>query len=190
MTTEPEIDPFSLIFGEPPLLKGECREAYNLLRTLVGIELKAEDDVFSQLKVQEVTDSIWEGQRFKRLGIQMVEPALVAALQYLLQPACAIFKRPADRLAFDYYLGKPENQKSAKQIAAGLGITPESILAQAIAMSGEFRLFDRLVDSRAATRKALLKDHEKQLRRAAAAAAQRGPVRSNDNSAAATKDAA
>jgi hypothetical protein len=192
MATETETEPdyYSLIFGEPALLKGECREAYTLLRTCVAIELKASDDVFSQLKVQEVTDAVWEGRRFKRLGTQMVESALVPALQYLLQPACAGITRSAEHLAQDYYFGKPENQKLAKEVAAGLGITPEGILGQAFAMSGEFRLFDRLVDGRAATLRGLLKDHERQLRRKRKAAAerQRQLVRSNDNSAAPKKD--
>ena len=49
---------FTLIFGETALLKGECRFAHNLLRTRVEILLKADNDVLSQLKVQEVTDSI------------------------------------------------------------------------------------------------------------------------------------
>ena len=185
-------DHFSLIFGESALLKGESREKYDLLRALVAAELKANDDVFSQLRVQEVTDSIWEGRRFKRLGTQMIESTFVTALQYLLQPACAGITRSADLLARDYYFGKPEGQKLAKEIAAELGITAEKILGQAIAMSGEFRLFDRLVDSRATTLKGLLKDHERQLRKAEKrkAAAARQAVRSNDNSVPAKKDAA
>jgi hypothetical protein len=185
-------DHFSLIFGESALLKGESREKYDLLRALVAAELKANHDVFSQLRVQEVTDSIWEGRRFKRLGTQMIESTFVTALQYLLQPACAGITRSADLLARDYYFGKPEGQKLAKEIAAGLGITAEKILGQAIAMSGEFRLFDRLVDSRTTTLKGLLKDHERQLRKAEKrkAAAARQAVRSNDNSVPAKKDAA
>ena len=195
MTTERETnDDFSLIFGEPALLKGESREKYDLLRAHVAAQLNANDDVFSQLRVQEVTDSIWEGRQFKRLGFQMIESAFVTALQYLLQPACAGIARNAELLAHDYYFGKPEKQTLAKEIAAELGITAERILGQAIAMSGEFRMFDRLADNRATTYKGLLKDHERQLRktekRKAAADRQREPARVNDNSAAAKKDVA
>jgi hypothetical protein len=193
MTTERETQPdyFSRIFGEPALLKGESREAYNLLRADVAAILEANDDVISQLRVQEITDSIWEGRRFKRLGTQMVESARVTALQYLLQPACASLARRADLLAHDYYFGKPEDKKVATEIAAELGITADLILGQAIVMSGEFRLFDRLVDNRATTFKDLLKDHERRLRKAEKRkACQREPVRSNDNSASAKKDAA
>jgi hypothetical protein len=195
MTTEPEteISHFSLVFGEPALLPGESRGAYDMLRMHVAHKLDVKNDVFSQMRVQEVTDSLWEGRRFKRLGTQMIETSLVAALNYLLQPACAIHKRRPDLLAHDYYFGKSEAQKLAKDIAAELGITPERILGQAIAMSGEYRLFDRLVESRATMLKGLLKDHERQLRKAEkrkAAARQREPAGVNDNLAAPKKDVA
>jgi hypothetical protein len=155
--------------------------------------LDVKNDVFSEMRVQEVTDSLWEGRRFKRLGTQMIETSLVVALNYLLQPACATPRRRADSLAQDYYFGKPEARKRAKDIAAELGITPERILGQAIAMSGEYRLFDRLVESRATMLKGLLKDHERQLRKAEkrkVAARQREPARVNDNLAAPKKDVA
>jgi hypothetical protein len=193
MEDQSESDDFSLIFGEPVLLKGESRPAYNLLRSHIARTLDAGDDILSQLRVQEVTDSIWEGRRFKRLGTRMIESSLVVALNYLLQPSCHISMRRADLLAEDYYFGKPEDQKLAKDIAAGVGITAERILGQAIAMSGEYRLFDRLVDSRATTLKGLLKDHERQLRKAEkrkAAARQHEPASVNDNLAAPKKDVA
>src|SRR5260370_1904072 len=188
-----ESDDFSLIFGKPALLKGESRPAYDLLRSHIATTLDAGDDILSQLRVQEVTDSIWEGRRFKRLGTRVIESSLVVALHYLLQPACIISKRRADLLAHDYYFGKPQDQKLAKDIAAGLGITPERILGEAIALSGEFRVFDRLVDSRATTLKGLLKDHDRQLRKAEkrkAAARQHEPASVNDNLAAPKKDVA
>jgi hypothetical protein len=129
-----------------------------------------------------------KGAGFKRLRTQMIASSLVA-----VQPSCAISKRRADSLAHDYYFGKPQDQKLAKDIAAELAITPERILGQAIAMSGEYRLFDRLVDSRVTMLNGLLKDHERQLRKAEkrkAAARQRDPTRVNDNSVAAKKQVA
>jgi hypothetical protein len=154
--------------------------------------LQADDDILSQLRVQEVTDSIWEGRRFKRMGTQTIESSLVVALNYLLQPACAAAHgRRADMLAQDYYFGEPEDKKVAKDIATSLGITPERILGEAIAMSGEFRVFDRLVDNRATKLKGLLKDHERQLRKAEKReAAARQPASVNDNLAAPKKDVA
>ena len=110
---------------------------------------------------------------------------MIASSLVAVQPSCAISKRRADLLAHDYYFGKPEDQKLAKDIAAELAITPERILGQA--MSGEYRLFDRLVDSRVTMLNGLLKDHERQLRKAEkrkAAARQRDPTRVNDNSVA------
>ena len=195
MTKEQESqNDFDRLFGQPALLNGESRDIYNQLRAKVAAELKAKDDIFSQLKVQEVTDSIWESRRFKRFGIQSVESAMLTALEYLLQPACAGTPRSAMSLAGDYYSDKPETKKAAHEIVARLGITPDTILGQAVAMSGEFGLFDRLADNRASRYKQLLKHHDKQLRKAeereAALARQRQPARPNDNAALPKKDAA
>lgn len=195
MTPEHETRPdhFSRIFGEPALLKGECRKAYNSLRTEIANLLEAEDDVLSQLRVQEVTDSIWEGRRFKRLGTQTIATAVVAALQYLLQPAAAVLKSNPALMAYDYYHGAAKDQKTVKDLVAALGITDEQILGQAIAMSAEFKLFDQLVEGREARRKSLLKEHGRQIRlaekRKAAEGAQVEPVRVNDNIAAANNPA-
>jgi len=195
MTKEQESqNDFDRLFGQPALLNGESRDIYNQLRAKVAAELKAKDDIFSQLKVQEVTDSIWESRRFKRFGIQSVESAMLTALEYLLQPACAGTPHSPLLLAGDYYSNKPETKKAAHEIVARLGITPDTILGQAVAMSGEFGLFDRLADNRASRYKQLLKHHDKQLRKAekreAALARQRQPARPNDNLAPPKKDAA
>jgi hypothetical protein len=196
MTKEYEIawDNFDLVFGEPALLKGESRAKYNFLRKVIAGQLKAKGDIFSQLEVQEITDSVWESRRFKRMGTEMIDAALGAALQYLLQPIQASFKQRADLLAYDYYFGEPENKKSARAMAAGLGITEDRILCQAVAMSGEFRLFDRLVDSRTSQFKRLMKDHDKRLRKAekheGTLQRQPQPLPNKDNLVALKKDAA
>lgn len=192
--TDTHPDDFELLFGEPALLKGESRNSYELLRTLVTDQLQAKDDIFSQLKVQEITDSIWEGRRFKRFGAQSVERAMQKGLEYLLQNALVGGGRRAAVLTSNYYFGSAKDKEEAKKIVAALGITPDKILGQAVAMSGEYGFFERLADNRATARRQLLKDHERQLRRAekqaAALARQRGSAGSNDNSAAPKKDVA
>ena len=198
MTEENETDDnyFTLIFGEPALLKGECRLAYNLLRTRVEILLKADNDVLSQLKVQEVTDSIWERQRYKRFATQHIDTGYLVGLEVLLQPVCR--PRPSNNpgtIAMEYYYGDEEQRRTAKAFVRGAGITEDQIQAQAhLVNAGQFSCFDRLVDSRSATLKSLMKDHDRQQRKAekqrAALARQREPARGNGNLALAKKDAA
>jgi hypothetical protein len=198
MTEENETDDnhFTLIFGEPALLKGECRLAYNLLRTRVEILLKADNDVLSQWKVQEVTNSIWEGQRYKRFATQHIDTGYLVALEVLLQPVCRLhLSNNPERIAMNYYHGDEEERRTAKAFVRRAGITKDQIQAQAhLVNAGQFSCFDRLVANRSATLKALMKDHDRQQRKAekrrAALARQREPARGTGNLAVAKKDAA
>jgi hypothetical protein len=198
MTEENETDDnhFTLIFGEPALLKGECRTAYNLLRAHMTVLLKADDDVLSQLKVQEVTDSIWEARRYKRFATQHIDTGYLVALEVLLQPVCRLnLSMDPGRIALDYYHGEEKNRQAAQKIVRGAGITKDQIQAQAhLVNAGQFSCFDRLVDSRSATLKGLMKDHDRQQRKAekqrAALARQREPARGTGNLSVAKKDAA
>jgi hypothetical protein len=198
MTEENETseNDFTLIFGETALLKGECRLAYNLLRTRVEILLKADNDVLSQLKVQEVTDSIWERQRYKRFATLHIDTAYLVALEVLLQPVCRThLSNNPGTIAMKYYHGDEEERRTAKAFVRRAGITKDQIQAQAhLVNAGQFSCFDRLVDSRSATLKGLMKDHDRQQRKAekqrAALARQREPARGNGNLALAKKDAA
>ena len=92
MTEENQTDDnyFTQIFGETALLKGERRDCYDLLRVSVARELNAPYDVLSQLKVQEITDSIWEAQRYKRFATQLIDTGYLVALEVLLQPICRL----------------------------------------------------------------------------------------------------
>jgi hypothetical protein len=127
MTEEHETDDnyFTQIFGETALLKGESRSAYDLLRTSVGRELNARHDVLSQLKVQEITDSIWEGQRFKRFATQSIDTGYLVALEVLLQPICRLnLSMDPGRIALDYY-HEEKNRQAAQKIVRGAGITED-----------------------------------------------------------------
>src|ERR1700736_2015753 len=63
---------FELIFGAPVLLKGERRGAYDLLRSTITC-LLLPMDFLDELRVQEVTDSIWEGRRFARFATRLID---------------------------------------------------------------------------------------------------------------------
>jgi hypothetical protein len=156
-----------LMFGRPVLLKGESRAAYDLLRSTVA-RMLAPNDLFGELRVQEVTDTIWEGQRFKRFATRLIDTGHITALELLLQTACwhNPFVIPG-AMALDYYYGDTKEREAAKSIVASFGITDDLIQAKALAVNdGEFSYADRLVDNRQTKLKGLLKDHERQKRKA------------------------
>jgi hypothetical protein len=156
-----------LMFGRPVLLKGESRAAYDFLRSTVT-HLLAPADFLGELQVQEVTDSIWEEQRFKRFATRLIDTGHITALEILLQTACwnSPLINPA-AIALDYYYGDAKKREAAKRFAASFGITDDLIQAKALAVNaGEFSYADRLVANRGAKLKGLLKDHERQKRKA------------------------
>jgi hypothetical protein len=191
---------FELMFGAPALLKGERRGAYDLLRATIACLLPTRY-FLDELRVQEVTDSIWEGRRFARFATQLIDTGQLMALEVLLQPVCKTNSSNIPALiAMHYFYGDTEKRQAAKKLVSSAGITDDHIQAQALLVNaGQFSYFDRLTANRSATLKGLVKDYERQKRKAekrdekllqAAAARQRGAAPVNDNSAAAKKDAA
>jgi hypothetical protein len=174
---------FEQMFGRPLLLKGESRAAYDFLRSEVE-RLLAPTDLFGELRVQEVTDSIWEGRRFKRFATLVVDTGHMTALEILLQTACwnHMFIKPGV-VARDYYFGDTEERGAAKKVVASFGITADLIQAKTLAVNaGEFSYADRLVDNRAVKLNGLLKDHERQKRKAEKAQRRKDPkTGANDN---------
>jgi hypothetical protein len=174
---------FELMCGRPLLLKGESRAAYDLLRGTVA-DLLAPTDLFGELRVQEVTDSIWEGRRFKRFATRLIDTGHITALEILLQTT--LWNNPLIKpglIALEYYHGDKEEREAAKKFVASAGITDDIIQAKALGvMAGEFSNADRLVDNRAVKLKGLLKDHERQKRNAEKAQRRKDPkTGANDN---------
>jgi hypothetical protein len=175
---------FELMCGTPLLLKGESRAAYDFLRWTVA-DLLAPTDLFGELRVQEVTDSIWEGRRFKRFATRLIDTGHITALEVLLQTAfwSSPFIKPG-LIALDYYHGDTkEKREAAKQFVASAGITDDLIQAKALGViAGEFSNADHLVDNRALKLKGLLRDHERQKRNAEKAQRRKDPKSgANDN---------
>jgi hypothetical protein len=67
MTATGHDQTLAAIFGKPALPPGESRDAYELLRSKVE-ELLQPENILDALRVQEITDAIWESQRFKRMS--------------------------------------------------------------------------------------------------------------------------
>jgi hypothetical protein len=182
-SARPEPTDFELIFGTPLLLKGESWEAYDFLRSKVQ-DMLAPTDLFGELRVQEVTDALWEANRFKRFATRLIDTGHITALEVLLQTACwnCPFIKPA-AVAHDYYYGNTQEREAAKKLVASFGITDNLIQAKVLGvMAGEFSNADRLVDNRAVKLKGLLKDHERQKRKAEKAQRRKDPkTGANDN---------
>jgi hypothetical protein len=138
------------LFGPPPLIKGEDLARYRRLHSAIEHEIKPK--TFSdKVYVREMTDKLWEQQRYKQNTASLVEAAHVEALASLLRPfypsglsagedfttQLALISRGEDRataMAREYYGGeaKPKRLDELETLLSVHAISPEQIRARAM----------------------------------------------------------
>jgi hypothetical protein len=154
------------LLGEPPLLKGESENRYKMLRAAVE-RMLGPKTIRDHADVKDITDKIWEGDRYKRYGAKLLENTRIDALAVILTPFCNYYTENATGYARDYFDGNPEQRKKAERVLAQRGITEEMIYAQALAITGSRLLLnDRLIANRETSRRTLFKDQERLARKA------------------------
>jgi hypothetical protein len=156
----------SAIFGKPDLPPGENRDTYQLLLSEVE-DLLQPENILDALRVREITDAIWESQRFKRMSDGLIGTGHRRTLELLLDDfGCS--DREGTSIAIDYYGADPQRRQAAAARLKAYGITEDQIHAKALGRAAkDMDLFDRLITNRGITRRALLKEHERQQKRAA-----------------------
>jgi hypothetical protein len=135
------------LFGPPPVMRGEDLVRYRRLQAAVEHEIKPEG-VFDQILVREVTDKLWQQQRYRKTVVSVVESSFVEALASLLRlyrPPGGLLRMAeiiadedkATTMAREYYSGDTD-AKRLKQLNAELkmyNISQEQIEAKALELS-------------------------------------------------------
>ena len=76
---------FAQLIGPPALLPGEDAAQYEALRAEVRKFLEPKN-VLDEAIVGDLTDKIWEAQRYKKLEVRLIEGSRLSALAHLLLP--------------------------------------------------------------------------------------------------------
>jgi hypothetical protein len=154
-------------FGPPPLLRGEDEALYRAL--LAEVERMIEPKtILDRMDARDITDKIWEAQRYKRLEPRLIESASVSALANLLVPVFIPNSVAAFEAANMYYGQDSRKRRVAADLLAHYKITDEMILARALAQSGSaIGNIDRLIAARERSRNNLFKDHQRRRESAA-----------------------
>ena len=154
------------LLGEPPILPGESENRYAALRAEVEQTIKPKN-IFEQMRVQTLTDTMWEEMRYKRFEAKLIDGSRVNALSVLMTPFVSFFRERAANVARDYYSPNLQKSEPAARLVARFGITLEMIHAKAAAIEGpNLALFDRLIGNRQTANRVLLNEHERRERRA------------------------
>jgi hypothetical protein len=121
-------------FGPPPLLRGEDEALYRAL--LAEVERMIEPKtILDRIDARDITDKIWEAQRYKRLEPRLIESASVSALAHLLAPVFGLDHVRGFEAANMYYGQDSLQRNVAADLLSHHKITDEMILAKALAQS-------------------------------------------------------
>jgi hypothetical protein len=137
------------IFGHPPVLSTESREAYDALMAQLALEWKPRN-VTEWMFVRDIADISWEIFRHRRaiagvFAISFKEALAGVFIDVLpgyrrsLLPECEAKSaqfRKAEALADAWFEG-PERQELVKSQLAKYGLDPEVIVAQTYSVRGE-----------------------------------------------------
>jgi hypothetical protein len=164
------------LFGPPPLIKGEDLARYRRLQSAVEHEISPKT-FFEKVYVREMTDKLWEQQRYRQNTASLVEAAYVDALASLLRSFCpsnlltedattvlARISTGEDRartMAREYYSGetKPKRQDELDTLLCVHAISPEQIRARAMELCGSaISTFGRMEASCASSLRVLRKE--------------------------------
>jgi hypothetical protein len=161
---------YESLFGQPPLLEGEDREAYLALRSAV-VEDRKPDGLMEWIGVNDLVNKLWEEQRYRRASTALIRSGTLKAIEYFLKDIClALFDEPSqmvpEQMALKYFSTDPKERKEVTSLLAQHGITDSEIQAKAAQLEGPgVLMFDRMVAARESGRRLLRKEAEHYARR-------------------------
>ena len=124
--------------------------------------------ILDRIDVRDITDKIWESQRYKRLEPRLIESACVSALAHILAPLFELDHARGLEVATMYYSPDAVKRKRAAQLLSDHKITDEMILAKALAqVGGHIGNIDRLIAARERSRHNVFKDYQRRRESAA-----------------------
>jgi hypothetical protein len=178
--TSPSIMNLAHLIGPPALLPGEDAARYHALRAEVRLCFEPKN-ILDEAAVSDVTDKIWEAQRYKKLEVGLIEGSRFSALAHLLMPLFGLDSSKGFEAAAMYFGGNALQSKITKELMSKHNITEEIIYAKALSMqSQQISHIERMVSNREISRNTLLRERERQQRKAAKRSRKRG---ANDNDA-------
>lgn len=139
---------------------------YERLRAAFEGEMDPKN-IFDTIRVQDLTDKVWEERRLKRSQAALIESALVHSLAVLFAPFHGENLEAALETAQNYYSGVPEKVRRAEKLIVQLGIASEQIEANAMYVrSLGLQTLDRMITTRKTLRNNIIKEHERRNRKA------------------------
>jgi hypothetical protein len=131
------------IFGHPPVLSSENRQAYDALMTQLALEWKPRN-ITEWMYVRDIADISWEIFRHRRAIANLFAISFKTALEAVLndvlpeQGCKPWFDRydTVEAMKEEWFKG-PQEQEKVKAELAKYGVSPEAIVAQIYVLRGD-----------------------------------------------------
>jgi hypothetical protein len=164
-SSETESETRSKFLGIPPLTRTDNKEDYKALHEQVERHVKPED-FLGDLRARELTDAIWEQQRYKRYQLKLIESAFHAALVQALTQILQGDEWVARAEATKYYSDNAEERTPVHNLLLRFGVGVEMLYAKAMSLNAApITVLERMISNRKSSRSQLLKDHDRRLSR-------------------------
>jgi hypothetical protein len=160
-----QCDRLTALLGEPLLLPGEDRAAYDALLATV-IATVQPSDILEQIWAHEAMEKHWEALRQRRFKTAFIaasrQKGLAAVLHPLLStPMLVACDDEAQMLAWKFTLGQKDAVNEVEALLRKAQLPAEAVLAQAMALDIDtFETFDRLIRAAESRRDACLREIE------------------------------
>jgi hypothetical protein len=142
------------LLGPPPIMPGESEQEYWTWWTTFVQPGKAKTFVV-WMEVNDLAHLEWEQKRLRHSGPALVRRGLILALSLML---LGRYDGIREKIAKDYFGKDGTEQRRAREIVAGYGITQDQIVAEAMVSRGkEMLIVDRMVCNRATATRHLRK---------------------------------
>ena len=117
--TDPSTINFAQLIGPPALLPGEDAAQYEALRAEVRKCLEPKS-VLDETNVSDVTDKIWEAQRYKRFEVRLIEGSRVECFGSSSDADFRSGSRPKHSRRAEYFGRDPDQSKLARELMSAL----------------------------------------------------------------------
>jgi hypothetical protein len=147
------------LLGPPPLIYGETKDAYDAFFASVQATVRPKD-IFEEIWVKDVVDSVWWAQRLRRLRDNLLVAKTQEAITAVMRPLIGL--ENALILAEGWAWREPESVEKLQSYLRQTELTMDVVMAQALQIAlNDIERIDGMIMKAEARRNAALREIER-----------------------------
>jgi hypothetical protein len=147
------------MLGPPPIIYGEAKDAYDAFFGRVQASVRPKD-IFDEIWVKDVVDSVWWAQRLRRLRDNLLVAKTQEAITAVMRPLIGL--ENALILAEGWAWREPESVEKLQSYLRQTELTMDVVMAQALQIAlNDIERIDGMIMKAEARRNAALREIER-----------------------------